>query len=540
MVLRVTSSASEHGLVPSQALSAGGARTASLAMLTQTGVNQDGRSSSLTAPNGPSQQALVSDVLLRAGLHGGMLARLEMHGTGTSLGDPIEVGAALEVLAPPVTVGDAFIAHTITLEGAKPRVGHCEPGAGVAGVLFSLSSLTQRHASSLVHLRHLNPHVEAATTRAQIGVHARAPVLPRQLAGRPIVEMGTSDGTITSYGSTRRSGVSGFAFQGTNAHAILSHDAEARSNAMYGYVDTASTCLRTWERRRYWCAPARHCLIERVSSLWRGASDPVLARSYTRLRRSSALSHMRDNVVGDMVLLPGAGHVELCRALVGVLSSDTCVDAALRHVAFIAPLELRLDTEIACDVDSSGVIRIGAVTSSSSTSRTALRARSTSRVSLCPARSSSEHLSTPRTPAAPASSPHPCVPCACARARWVHYSVPHAQARAGHVYGSIGSWHELSMSSHAYYASPPMLDAALHALSACAPMRTPRSSAQAHRPAVPASIGGVRAQGGLSTVPGSRFSITRSALLGAEHETSSTAFGETRVLVGAMHARCTL
>jgi acyl carrier protein len=71
---------------------------APLAYVTQTGVNQDGRSSSLTAPNGPSQQALVSDVLVRAGVRGDMVGRLEMHGTGTALGDPIEVGAALEVL----------------------------------------------------------------------------------------------------------------------------------------------------------------------------------------------------------------------------------------------------------------------------------------------------------------------------------------------------------------------------------------------------------------------------------------------------------
>ncbi|XP_003083328.2 Thiolase-like, subgroup, partial [Ostreococcus tauri] len=55
-----------------------------LAQLEHTGVNQDGRSSSLTAPNGPSQQALMADVLVRAGLHARTIGRLEMHGTGTS------------------------------------------------------------------------------------------------------------------------------------------------------------------------------------------------------------------------------------------------------------------------------------------------------------------------------------------------------------------------------------------------------------------------------------------------------------------------
>ncbi|XP_022839818.1 Thiolase-like, subgroup, partial [Ostreococcus tauri] len=115
-----------------------------LAQLEHTGVNQDGRSSSLTAPNGPSQQALMADVLVRAGLHARTIGRLEMHGTGTSLGDPIEVGAALEVLASPSMESQPSSARALTFEGAKPRVGHCEPGAGVVGLLFATAHVTTR------------------------------------------------------------------------------------------------------------------------------------------------------------------------------------------------------------------------------------------------------------------------------------------------------------------------------------------------------------------------------------------------------------
>lgn len=59
---------------------------------------QDGRSSSLTAPNGPSQQEVIRAALASAGMAPAMLAALEMHGTGTALGDPIEMGAACAVL----------------------------------------------------------------------------------------------------------------------------------------------------------------------------------------------------------------------------------------------------------------------------------------------------------------------------------------------------------------------------------------------------------------------------------------------------------
>jgi acyl transferase domain-containing protein len=65
--------------------------------LAATAVNQDGRSSSLTAPNGPSQREAITEAVERAGLalrRGGGVSRLGLHGTGTPLGDPIEVGAA--------------------------------------------------------------------------------------------------------------------------------------------------------------------------------------------------------------------------------------------------------------------------------------------------------------------------------------------------------------------------------------------------------------------------------------------------------------
>lgn len=63
-----------------------------------TFVNQDGRSSSLTAPNGPSQQAVIRGALQSAGKQPDEIGLLELHGTGTPLGDPIELGAATAVL----------------------------------------------------------------------------------------------------------------------------------------------------------------------------------------------------------------------------------------------------------------------------------------------------------------------------------------------------------------------------------------------------------------------------------------------------------
>lgn len=61
-------------------------------------VNQDGRSSSLTAPNGPAQQVAIKSALASGSLKACDVSTIEMHGTGTALGDPIEVGAVSAVM----------------------------------------------------------------------------------------------------------------------------------------------------------------------------------------------------------------------------------------------------------------------------------------------------------------------------------------------------------------------------------------------------------------------------------------------------------
>ena len=89
---------------------------------------QDGRSSGLTAPNGPSQSALVRTALRSARADPAQLALVSVHGTGTPLGDPIEVGA----LGQGLRGAEAPATDPVMLLSNKSCYGHTEGTAGAA------------------------------------------------------------------------------------------------------------------------------------------------------------------------------------------------------------------------------------------------------------------------------------------------------------------------------------------------------------------------------------------------------------------------
>lgn len=125
-----------------------------------------------------------------------------MHGTGTSLGDPIEVGGVAAVFGKHATVPASADTSPLALITSKSSMGHAEPAAGIVGVLHSLNAVQQGALPSLMHLRTLNPFVASALGSA----HGNASFfLPRQLAPRAVCGSSSSQGLV--------SGVSSFAFQ---------------------------------------------------------------------------------------------------------------------------------------------------------------------------------------------------------------------------------------------------------------------------------------------------------------------------------------
>jgi len=125
-----------------------------IAVIAGTCANQDGRSASLTAPNGPSQQAVLRKSLQMAQIPATYVTVVECHGTGTALGDPIEVGAVLAVMEDTRVFP---LPHT----SAKSNIAHLEAAAGIAGLLKCLNMLLHSTATPNVNLRTLNAHLES-------------------------------------------------------------------------------------------------------------------------------------------------------------------------------------------------------------------------------------------------------------------------------------------------------------------------------------------------------------------------------------------
>lgn len=164
-----------------------------LAVIRGSAVNQDGESSGLTAPNALSQKAVIESALADADLSPDDVDYIECHGTGTNLGDPIEIRA----------LGLVFGKRRdrLLLGSAKSNIGHLEAAAGIAGVIKVVTALQHNTLPGNLHFETPNPHIPWSQLPFDVVAHSQAwPARAQQPAA----------------------GVSSFGFSGTNAHVVLS------------------------------------------------------------------------------------------------------------------------------------------------------------------------------------------------------------------------------------------------------------------------------------------------------------------------------
>jgi acyl transferase domain-containing protein len=161
-----------------------------------SGINQDGRTNGITAPSGNAQRELELDVYRRFAIDPGQIGYLEAHGTGTKLGDPIEVKALTEAFRE-FTPAKGFCA----IGSVKANIGHTSMAAGVAGVIKVLLAMQQRQLPPAINFDKANEHIDF--DNSPFFVNTSLQEWPVPAAGK------------------RMAAVSSFGFSGTNCHLVL-------------------------------------------------------------------------------------------------------------------------------------------------------------------------------------------------------------------------------------------------------------------------------------------------------------------------------
>ncbi|WP_280343043.1 type I polyketide synthase [Nocardia abscessus] len=172
-----------------------------LGLVRGSAVNSDGRSQGLSAPNGPAQERVIRAALTDAAVEAGDIDYVETHGTGTALGDPIEVNALASVLGEGRTE-----TAPLWIGSVKSNLGHTQAAAGIANIIKVIEALRHERIPASLHFRSGNRHIDWDSVAIRVAAEER----PWRRAQRP-----------------RRAGVSAFGISGTNAHVVIEEAPQA-------------------------------------------------------------------------------------------------------------------------------------------------------------------------------------------------------------------------------------------------------------------------------------------------------------------------
>ncbi|BCH57154.1 SDR family NAD(P)-dependent oxidoreductase [Agrobacterium vitis] len=161
-----------------------------------SGTNQDGASNGITAPNGAAQEELITRVYRRFDIDPAEIDYVELHGTGTRLGDPVEANALVR----------AFKAFTDAqgycgFGSAKSHIGHTSAAAGVIGLIKVLLSMRYQQLPGLLHFKDLNPLIDLKGSAFHVVTENRP--------------------WRGGMGKRRMAALNSFGHSGTNAHFVI-------------------------------------------------------------------------------------------------------------------------------------------------------------------------------------------------------------------------------------------------------------------------------------------------------------------------------
>lgn len=303
-----------------------------IALLHATAINQGGRSSGLTAPHGPAQTALIRAALEKIRGYDSLECiptLMSVHGTGTPLGDPIEVGALSVALSSGLHTSSS--PASLTLISNKSCFGHTEGAAGLTGMLAAMGALHHAASPPIMHLRDINSHVSAVLENRTPGGRNTASAghgavhwnMPRQPG--PQISSGPRD-------TSRIAGTSSFGMSGVNAHALL--QCVEATVASYNPSHEAAV----WHRRRLYTLAPVHALLQSFQRFSHGLI------TFTCVLSRSSLSYLWDHHLMGNPTVPAAALLEGAMAATHNISQlETTESVLLLHAVLPTPVPLPVD-----------------------------------------------------------------------------------------------------------------------------------------------------------------------------------------------------
>ncbi|MGP3987807.1 SDR family NAD(P)-dependent oxidoreductase [Streptomyces sp. 3N207] len=171
-----------------------------------TALNHGGRTTGYSVPSPAAQGEVIADAFAAAGVDPSAVGYLEAHGTGTALGDPLEVTGITRAFE---AAGGS--PGTCAIGSVKSNIGHCEGAAGIAGITKVLLQLRHGELVPSLHSDKLNPHIDFDGTPLRVQQRRepwQQPVVADEAGGTRVLP--------------RLAGVSGFGAGGSNVHVVLS------------------------------------------------------------------------------------------------------------------------------------------------------------------------------------------------------------------------------------------------------------------------------------------------------------------------------
>ncbi|WP_067339080.1 non-ribosomal peptide synthetase [Stappia indica] len=300
-----------------------------IAVIRASAENHGGHAASLTAPNPKAQAELLRSAYRAAGFDPRTVGYIEAHGTGTPLGDPIEVEALSAAFADLAREAEgrfgAGAAPSCGIGSVKSNIGHLELAAGIAGLIKVLLQIRHGQMAATLHCDRLNPYLKLEGSPFFVVREVREWPRARDASGREL---------------PRRAGVSSFGFGGSNAHVVLEEHVaaqaalptEAGGPAVLVLSARSEDQLRTMasDLRRYLDETGDAVSLADVAHTLQVARDAMEHRlAFVASGRTDAIRRLDAFLAGEEMGGLHLGRVRANRAVISVLEGD----ADLRQAA---------------------------------------------------------------------------------------------------------------------------------------------------------------------------------------------------------------